>query len=222
MSLIRFEKVSKTYGSGGIPVNALSNVDLEIKPGGFVCVAGPSGSGKTTLLNLMGGIDVPTEGIIYINGESVAGLSRTEAAAMRLKNMGFVFQSFNLIPVLTAYENVEYVLLLKGLSSSECKRRVMEVLDSVELNKEAMKRPGELSGGQQQRVAVARAIVSAPPIVLADEPTGNLDSKSGENLIKVFRTLNSEQKIAFVFSSHDPLIISNAERVVTLKDGRIV
>lgn len=219
--LIELRQASRVYNSGESSLTALYPVDLVVQEGEFVCVAGPSGSGKTTLLNLIGGLDTPSTGKVSIAGEMTNGLSRRGSARMRLDLLGFVFQTYNLIPVLTAYENVEYVLLLKGVPASERKTRVTTALRRVGLEGQMKKFPREMSGGQQQRVAVARAIVASPPIVLADEPTANLDSSTGKDLIDLMLGLNREQKITFVFSSHDPLIIERARRVITLLDGRI-
>ena len=219
--LIELRQASRIYNAGKQSLTALHPVDLVVHEGEFVCIAGPSGSGKTTLLNLIGGLDTPSAGEVSIAGETTNGLSRRSSARMRLDLLGFVFQTYNLIPVLTAYENVEYVLLLKGVPASERKTRVTSALSRVGLEGQMIKFPREMSGGQQQRVAVARAIVAAPPIVLADEPTANLDSSTGKDLMELLLGLNSEQKITFVFSSHDPVIIERARRVVTLLDGRI-
>ncbi len=222
MSLIELVNVSKTYRSDGQVLTALYPTDLLIRKGDFICVAGPSGSGKTTLLNLIGGIDVPTSGRVSIGNRSTTGLSRSAAAALRRTTIGFVFQSFNLIPVLTAFENIEYVLMLQGVAARERAERVGKALASVGLAGLADKRPGELSGGQQQRVAVARAIVGRPMIVLADEPTGSLDSKTGEELITLLESINRQHHTTFIFSSHDPRIINRARRILSLHDGRIV
>jgi len=221
MVVLEIKDVTKVYYSNGTPYTALSGISLKIRSGDFICIAGPSGSGKTTLLNIMGCLDTPTEGEVYINGRPVTGLSRAEAASIRLNNLGFVFQSFNLIPVLTAFENVEYVLLIKGLPRSERRDMVEDALNKVGLLDHSDKLPSELSGGQQQRVAVARAIVGMPSIILADEPTGNLDSGTGEEIINMFEQLNSKFGTTFLFSSHDPHIISRAGQVIQLCDGRI-
>jgi len=220
-SLIRLEGVTKVY-EGASPVRALQNVSLEIKRGEFVCVAGPSGSGKTTLLNLLGLLDRPTQGEIFVFGKRVRNLSRREAARLRRESIGFVFQSFNLIPVLTAFENVEYVLWLRGFSAEKRHRLAMKALEEVGLSAKKDHRPEELSGGEQQRVAVARAVAGRPPLVLADEPTANLDSETGANLIRLLRNLNRKHGLTFVFSSHDPRIIELADRVIRLRDGRMV
>jgi putative ABC transport system ATP-binding protein len=219
--LIELRQAGRIYNSGEQSLIALHPVDLVVREGEFVCIAGPSGSGKTTLLNLIGGLDAPSTGKVTIAGEMTNGLSPRSSARMRLDLLGFVFQTYNLIPVLTAYENVEYVLLLKGMPASERKTLVTSALRRVGLENQMKKFPREMSGGQQQRVAVARAIVAAPPIVLADEPTANLDSSAGKDLLDLLFGLNREQKITFVFSSHDLQIVCRARRVITLLDGRI-
>jgi len=222
MELIRLEGVTKTYSADGVPVTALHLTDLMVQEGEFTCIAGPSGSGKTTLLNLIGGIDNPTQGTITIAGQKITGLGRSKAAALRLSRMGFIFQAHNLIPVLTAYENVEYLLLIKGLAASERRQRVSAALAGVGLSDKMDKRPNQLSGGEQQRVAVARAIVGSPAIVLADEPTASLDSATGEDLINLLHDLGEREGTTFIFSSHDPKIIDRADRVITLHDGSVV
>ncbi len=222
MALIELTNVRKTYRTDGMELHAFSADRMEIDRGEFVCVAGPSGSGKTTILNLIGAIDCPTTGSITVAGRETRGLSPSDAARMRRDTVGFIFQSYNLIPVLTAYENVEYVLLLKGVKQVERRQRVSEALVSVGLKDMMRKLPKEMSGGQQQRVAVARAIVAAPPIVLADEPTANLDSVTGRHLVALLHRLNLEQGTTFVFSSHDPVIIEYADRIITLQDGRVI
>ncbi|MRR33910.1 ABC transporter ATP-binding protein [bacterium] len=222
MELIRLCGVSKTYCSDGVPVTALHPTDLVVEQGEFACIAGPSGSGKTTLLNLIGGIDIPTQGTVSIAGQRTTGLGRTRAAALRLNRIGFIFQAHNLIPVLTAYENVEYVLLLKGVAAEERRERVTAALGGVGLADKMGKRPNQMSGGEQQRVAVARAIVDSPPLVLADEPTASLDSTTGEELVNLLHSLNDRAGTTFVFSSHDPRIIERAGRVITLHDGSVV
>ena len=221
--LLALDRVSRTYRrSRELPVVALHPVSLRVAAGEFLCLAGPSGSGKTTLLNLMGAIDTPTSGTITLAGRPVRQLSRRAAARLRLRQVGLVFQEHNLIPVLSAYENIEYVLLLQGVAARRRRERVREVLELVGLADLAQRRPTELSGGQQQRVAVARAIVTAPPLILADEPTASLDSTTGQEIVELLHRLNREQGITCVFSSHDPRVIQRAGRVVTLEDGRIV
>jgi putative ABC transport system ATP-binding protein len=222
MMSIELSGVGKVFHTNSIPRTALADIDLRIESGEFACLAGPSGSGKTTLLNLIGALDTPTSGALLVDGCELTGLSRTEAARFRRERIGFVFQSFNLVPVLSAYENVEYTLLLRGMKERERRRRVEEVLDSVGLAEHMHKRPAELSGGQQQRVAVARAIVGEPAIVLADEPTGSLDSATGAGLLELLEAINRERGATFLFSSHDENIIGRARRVIMLKDGGIL
>ncbi|MBI5556961.1 MAG: ABC transporter ATP-binding protein [Deltaproteobacteria bacterium] len=223
MALVELRQVMKTYSDGqSSPVTALQATDLLVGPGEFVCLAGPSGAGKTTLLNMIGCIDRPTSGRILIEEKDTATLGRGQLAKIRRRAFGFVFQSFNLIPVLNAYENVEYVLLLQNVEADERRQRVNTALASVGLSRLMDKRPGQLSGGQQQRVAAARAIVSRPLVVLADEPTANLDSKTGEELIDLFAALKQQLQTTFVFSSHDPAVIRRAQRILTLRDGRIM
>jgi putative ABC transport system ATP-binding protein len=221
MPLIELQGVTKRYDDNGVPVTALHPIDLSVSNGEFVCIAGPSGSGKTTLLNIIGLIDTPSGGEIFFDNNPVSGLNRTAGAALRLKKIGFVFQAHNLIPVLSAYENVEYVLLLKRVRAEERRERVSRTLAHVGLANKMKKLPGELSGGEQQRVAVARAIVASPPLVLADEPTASLDSATGEELVNLFHSIAEREGTIFVFSSHDPKIIDRAGRVIILLDGRI-
>ncbi len=218
---IRLESVSKIYRTHGLPVRALEGIALSVNAGEFAVLAGPSGSGKSTILHLIGGLDRPTEGEVFIGGESLYRRSRNELATFRLFKVGFVFQAYNLIPVLTARENVEYPLLLQRISADERRRRSTELLGRVGLTDQAGKRPGEMSGGQQQRVAVARALASRPEVVLADEPTANLDSATGSALIDLFRELNGQYRVTFLFASHDPMVIRRAHRVIHLKDGRV-
>lgn len=222
VSLIEVRHVSKIYMQGSIEVPALNDVSLMFEPGEFTVLAGPSGSGKTTLLNLIGGLDVPTNGSIWLEANDLSLLSSSALAAIRLNKIGFVFQAYNLVPVLSAYENAEYVLLLQGMGAAERRERVTDILAAVGLAGLEHRRPSELSGGQQQRVAVARAIAGAPAIVLADEPTANLDSKAGTDLLKLMRTLNQDRGVTFIFSSHDPKVIDYAARLVRLEDGRVV
>ncbi len=220
--LVHVSGVSKIYQQGTIEVAALSEVDLSIMRGDFAVLAGPSGSGKTTLLNLIGALDKPTGGEISVDGQSLAALSGRQLAQLRLRKLGFVFQAYNLIPVLSAYENAEYVMLLQGTPPSERRKRVMDLLGSVGLSGMEHRRPAELSGGQQQRVAIARALAANPSMVLADEPTANLDSKTGSDLTELMRELNHERGVTFIISSHDPKVIERAERVIKLEDGRII
>ncbi len=220
-AIVACEKVTKTYQQGQVTVTALHDVDLGVEPGGFVALAGPSGSGKTTLLNLIGSLDRPDKGRIQVDGQDYSLLSASQMADVRLHKIGFIFQSYNLIPVLSAIENVEYVMLLQGVPAVERRRRARKILDEVGLEDKYHRRPAALSGGQQQRVAVARAIVSQPSIVLADEPTANLDSKTGEGLLQLMRRMNRERRVTFIFSTHDRMVMDYARRMVTIHDGRI-
>jgi putative ABC transport system ATP-binding protein len=221
MEVIRTEKLEKIYGDNGVPVKAVDGVDLTIKKGEFLVIAGPSGSGKTTLLNMIGALDQPTSGKVYLEGEDLSQKTRSKLAELRLRKLGFVFQAYNLIPVLSAFENIEFTMMLIGISEKERKDRAMNVMEELGIAELAHKRPNEMSGGQQQRVAVARAIVNNPSIVLADEPTANLDSKTGESLMDLMEQMNKEKDITFVFSSHDPQVIKRAKRLLILQDGRI-
>lgn len=222
MSLVRAEGLEKIYRVDHVEIPALRGIDLIIEEGEFLAIAGPSGSGKTTLLNLIGGLDRPTAGRVFLEGEEITSLSRARLAELRLRKIGFVFQAYNLLPVLTALENVEYVTLLQGAPARERRRRALEILKEVGLEGYADRLPGRMSGGQQQRVAVARAIVARPRLVLADEPTANLDSGTGSELLETMRRLNLDHGVTFVFSTHDPLVMEQAERLVRLRDGKIV
>jgi putative ABC transport system ATP-binding protein len=219
--LIRLEKVVKEYRDNGVPVKALDRVDLGIEQGEFTVVMGPSGSGKSTMLNLMGGLDQPTSGLVKVVGKDTSVLSNTELSRLRLYKIGFVFQAYNLVPVLTAYENAEYVLMLQGRSASERRERIMGLLKTVGLAGLENRFPRELSGGQQQRVAIARAIAPEPQLVLADEPTANVDSKTSESLLDLMMQLNSDKGVTFLFSTHDPAVMQRARRIIRLKDGLI-
>ncbi|MEJ2659699.1 MAG: ABC transporter ATP-binding protein [Desulfobacteraceae bacterium] len=221
MSIVQCQEITKTYRQGKVDVTALHGISLDVAEGGFVALAGPSGSGKTTLLNLIGGLDRPNAGRIVIGDKDYADLSDSQMADLRLHRIGFVFQAYNLIPVLSAVENVEYVMLLQGVPSAERRRRARRILDDVGLADKYHRRPAELSGGQQQRVAVARAIVADPSIVLADEPTANLDSRTGEELLRLMQEMNSRRKVTFIFSTHDEMVMAHAHRVITIRDGRI-
>ncbi|HSA59913.1 MAG TPA: ABC transporter ATP-binding protein [bacterium] len=221
LGMIRLEHITKVYHADGLPVRALSGIDLSISPGAFAVLAGPSGSGKSTILHLIGALDRPSEGRVLIEGDDLYRRSRKELADFRLHKIGFVFQAYNLIPVLTARENVEYPLLLQRIPPDGRRARSEDLLRRVGLGDQSGKRPGEMSGGQQQRVAVARALAARPRIILADEPTANLDSKTGSELIDLFRELNEQYKVTFVFASHDPMVIRRAHQIVRLKDGRV-
>lgn len=214
--------VSKVYRQDALAVRALARINLEIPRKDFVCLSGPSGSGKSTLLNLIGGLDRPTTGEIEVDGQRVDNMERGALAQLRLRRIGFVFQAYNLIPVLTARENVEFVMQLQGVAAQTRRAKALEILHEVGLEGLEDRRPGELSGGQQQRVAVARAIVSEPALVLADEPTANLDSKTAENLMQLLVHMNTEHHITFVFSTHDKLVMDFSRRLIRLRDGRIV
>jgi putative ABC transport system ATP-binding protein len=219
MRMVECIKVNKTYQQGQVNVRALKDVSLSIVTGEFVAIAGPSGSGKTTLLNLIGGLDSVDSGTIVVDGHSFDQMSQSQLADLRLNKVGFVFQAYNLIPVLSAAENVEFVMLLQGLPAKERRQRVKAILDDVGLEGKYDRRPAELSGGQQQRVAVARAIVSNPSIVLADEPTANLDSKTGKGLLQIMKKMNEEKKITFIFSTHDKMVMDYARRLILIRDG---
>ena len=213
--------LEKTYSDGGVPVRAVRGVDVDIAPGEFTAIVGPSGSGKTTLLNMMGGLDEPTGGSLTVDGRDLMSLKPGELVDFRLRHIGFVFQAYNLIPVLTARENVEFIMLLQRRPVAERKRRATELLEAVGLSDLMDRRPQRLSGGQQQRVAVARALASEPTFVLADEPSANLDSESAEQLLDIMEDLNRRREMTFIFSTHDPRVMKRARRVLTLTDGRI-
>jgi putative ABC transport system ATP-binding protein len=221
-AIVSVKGVHRRYQQGDHTVHALRGVDIDIATGEFTVLMGPSGSGKTTLLNIVGGLDKPCDGNVKIDGQSLGDLSAGQISDLRLQKLGFVFQSYNLLPVLSAYENAEFVLLLQGMPDAERKKRVMDTLAAVGLKGMEGRRPSELSGGQQQRVAVARAIAGEPVLVLADEPTANLDSKTGTELIELMRRLNEEQGVTFVFATHDPKVMAAAKRVVSLEDGQII
>lgn len=222
MKIVECVDVTKTYKQGQLKVEALKDVSLQIDRGDFLAIAGPSGSGKTTLLNMIGGLDTLDSGSVIVDGEAFENMSQSQLADLRLHKIGFVFQAYNLIPVLSAIENVEYVMLLQGLPASERRNKAAAILNDVGLEGKYSRRPAELSGGQQQRVAVARAIVSNPAIVLADEPTANLDSKTGQGLLEMMKQMNNEKQITFIFSTHDRMVMEYARRLVKLRDGRLV
>jgi putative ABC transport system ATP-binding protein len=220
-AVIRLRGVTKIYDKGGLPVHALRGVDLDVAPGEFTTLAGPSGCGKTTLLNIIGALDQPTAGHVEVAGRDLAHVNRGDAAQFRLDHVGFIFQAYNLVPVLTAYENAEFTLLLRGAPAAERRRVVEPLLRRVGLGDMMDRKPHRLSGGQQQRVAVVRALATSPSIVLADEPTANLDSEASEDLLVLMGELNRELGTTFVFASHDPVVIERARRVVELLDGRV-
>ena len=222
MEIIQLKDLYKIYDEGSIPVNAVNGISLSIAEGEFTAIVGPSGSGKTTLLNLIGGLDRPTRGEVYINGTEITKLSSKELINFRLNNIGFVFQSYNLIPVLTAHENVEFIMQLQNKPLAERHRRTNDLLESVGLADKVDVRPRNLSGGQQQRVAVARALASKPRFILADEPTANLDSKATTNLLDIMERLNHEEHMTFLFSTHDQRVVNKAHRVITIEDGVVI
>ena len=220
--IVRVSGVRKVYSDNGVPVDALRGINMTVLPGDFSVIAGPSGSGKTTLLNIIGTLDKPTEGAVYLDGEDVASKTRRQLADIRLRKIGFVFQAYNLNPVLSALENVEFTMMLRGIEAAERKRKSLAILEELGIGDLAKKRPNEMSGGQQQRVAIARAISNEPRLVLADEPTANLDSDTAARLLELMERLNHEDGITFVFSSHDPQVIGRAHRLLILRDGQIV
>jgi putative ABC transport system ATP-binding protein len=222
MEVVKIENVARAYQVGKIETQALRGVNLSIENGEFTALVGPSGSGKTTLLQMIGCLDQPTSGRVFINNKDVTSLNRNQRADMRRGTIGFIFQFFALIPTLTAYENVEMPLLLNGHTPKERRERVMELLNAVDLTDRANNRPDQLSGGQQQRVAVARALASKPTLILADEPTANLDTTNGQQVMEIMKKLNKDTGVTFVFATHDPRVISYARRVVTLQDGLIL
>lgn len=224
MNIIELTNVVKRYeDKNKVPVTALRGITLSIEHGEFTAIAGPSGSGKTTLLNLIGGLDRPTGGRVVVSGQDLGSLNRNQLAEFRLQTLGFIFQAYNLIPVLTAEENAEFMLLLQGVSADERHRRVEQELRDLGIEAELMsRRPNELSGGQQQRVAVARALVSRPKLILADEPTANLDSKTGSLLLDKMKEMNEKKGVTFIFSTHDPVVMERARRLILLRDGQIV
>jgi putative ABC transport system ATP-binding protein len=222
MNIVKCSDVKKTYRQGEVDVPALRGVSLSIKKGDFLALAGPSGSGKTTMLNIIGGLDTADSGKVTVNGNALEEMNQSQLANLRLHHIGFVFQAFNLIPVLSAAENVEYVMLLQGVPQAERRQRARSILDDVGLGDKYNRRPAELSGGQQQRVAVARAIVSNPSIVLADEPTANLDSKTGKGLLDIMKKMNEEKKVTFIFSTHDRMVMNYAARLLRIRDGQLV
>ncbi len=222
MAVIEVKKLHKIYKTGEVEVHAVRGIDLQIEQGEFTAIVGPSGSGKTTLLNLIGGLDEPTEGRVIIDGTDITQLKDNQLIDFRLWNIGFVFQAYNLIPVLTAKENIEFIMHLQGKNKEERERRALELLQEVGLADRANSRPSQLSGGQQQRIAVARALASKPKFVLADEPTANLDSVATTNLLELMEQLNREENMTFVFATHDSRVIEKAHRIIRIEDGQVV
>jgi len=222
MKVVEIKNVHKTYDEKFVPVHAVRGIDLDFEQGEFAAIVGPSGSGKTTLLNMIGGLDQPSEGEILVNETNIGALKSSKLIDFRMRNIGFVFQAYNLIPVLTAKENVEFIMHLQGKSKENRDKRALELLKMVGLGDRVNSRPGKLSGGQQQRVAVARALASKPKFVLADEPTANLDSKSTEILLDIMEELNKNENITFIFSTHDQRVVNKARRVITIEDGKVV
>jgi len=222
MTAVRCVDLCKTYRQGDQDIKALDHVSIEVAKGGFVCLSAPSGGGKTTLLNAIGGLDIPDSGEVYIAGKRVDNLSKGELADLRLQQIGFVFQAYNLIPVLSAIENVEFVMQVQGVAAAERKEKARSILQEVGLEGLENRRPAEMSGGQQQRVAVARAIASRPALILADEPTANLDSRTSDELMELFTELNENHNTTFIIASHDQRVMNYAKRLVRMLDGRIV
>jgi putative ABC transport system ATP-binding protein len=222
MQIVKCNDIKKTYQDGKVAVHALNGVSLSIDKGDFVALAGPSGSGKTTMLNIIGGLDSADSGSVVVDGQALGTMSQSQLATLRLHKIGFVFQAYNLIPVLSALENVEFVMLLQGVPGEKRLEQAQAMLEDVGLEGMYDRRPAELSGGQQQRVAVARAIVSSPSLVLADEPTANLDSKTGADLLEIMKHLNETKRVTFIFSTHDHMVMDYARRLINLRDGRIV
>lgn len=221
-TVIETKKLTKVYGKGNTEVRALDGMDLVIERGEFTAIVGPSGSGKSTALQLIGGLDHPTSGQVFLAGTAIQDMSGRQLSDFRRDHIGFIFQAYNLIPVLSAQENAEYIMLLQGRSKKERRKQVGKILDAVGLRGLEKRRPAQLSGGQQQRVAVARALASKPDIILADEPTANLDSATGTGLVDMMKQFNEEDGVTFVFSTHDPRIMTRAKRLITLEDGKIV
>lgn len=221
MEILRTEKLEKTYQDNGVPVNAIKRIDLKIEKGEFLVIAGPSGSGKTTLLNLLGALDKPTNGKVFFENEDLTQKDKNQLSSLRLHKLGFIFQAYNLIPVLSALENIEFSMMLLGIREKERESKALSLMDELGIKALAHKRPNEMSGGQQQRVAVARAIVNNPTVVLADEPTANLDSVTAGHLLDLMEQMNKDKNITFIFSSHDKQVMDRAKRLLILKDGRI-
>ena len=222
MSIIEAKNITKVYNHTVVPVKALNGIDLQIEKGEFTAIVGPSGCGKTTLLNILGGLDDPTDGEVTLAGTNITKMKGGDLIDFRLKNIGFVFQAYNLIPVLTTLENVEFIMLLQKRAKKERDARAMDLLKQMGIEDKAKQRPSQLSGGQQQRVAVARALASKPQFILADEPTANLDSQSTSSLLDIMARMNKDEGATFVFSTHDQRVIDKAKRIVTLEDGKII
>lgn len=222
MNVIETNQLEKIYNQDKIPVHAINGVSINITAGEFTALVGPSGCGKTTLLNMIGGLDQPTSGDVTVDSQAIHKMKESQLTDFRLKHIGFVFQSYNLVPVLTARENVEFIILLQEMSKKERDQRVNELMSKMGLSETLNRKPSELSGGQQQRVAVARALASKPKVILADEPTANLDSKSTSDLLDLMAQMNEEEQVTFVFSTHDQRVIDKAKRVITLEDGKVV
>ncbi len=222
MSVIKINNLTKTYHETEVPVHAVNGINLNIEKGEFTAIVGPSGCGKTTLMNMIGGLDKPTSGYVEVNEKDISQLSSSKLIDFRLRNIGFVFQAYNLIPVLTAKENVEFIMQLQNWDRKEMNERTITLLESVGLGKKLNRRPNQMSGGEQQRVAVARALASKPQFVLADEPTANLDSHATSQLLDIMKKLNEDENITFIFSTHDQRVIDKARRVITLEDGKVV
>jgi len=222
MSVIKINNLTKTYNETQVPVHAVNGIDLEFEKGEFVAIVGPSGCGKTTLMNMIGGLEVPTSGDVEVNGTDMSKLSSNKLIKFRLDNIGFVFQSYNLIPVLTAKENVEFIMMLQNWEKVRMTERTITLLESVGLADKINSRPNQMSGGEQQRVAVARALASKPQFVLADEPTANLDSHATSQLLDIMKRLNEEENITFIFATHDQRVVDKARRIITLEDGKVV
>ena len=221
MSVIQTTNVTKVYNPDTVPVHAVNGISLSFEKGEFSAIVGPSGCGKTTYLNLLGGLETPTEGSVIIDGQDISQLNSTELTDFRLHNIGFVFQAYNLIPVMSAYENVAFIMELQQFPQKSIEERVMELLEAMEIADKAHQRPNQLSGGQQQRVAVARALASRPKFILADEPTANLDSKATANLLDLMLKMNEKEETTFIFSTHDDRVMQRAKRLIKLDDGRI-
>ncbi|MCK5677700.1 MAG: ABC transporter ATP-binding protein [Flavobacteriaceae bacterium] len=222
MSVIKIKNLTKTYHETEVPVHAVNGINLSFEKGEFAAIVGPSGCGKTTLMNMIGGLDKPTSGDVEVNEIDISQLSSSKLIDFRLKNIGFVFQAYNLIPVLTAKENVEFIMQLQNWDKKEMNKRTIALLESVGLGGKLNRRPNQMSGGEQQRVAVARALASKPQFVLADEPTANLDSRATTQLLDIMKKLNEDENITFIFSTHDQRVIDKARRVITLEDGKVV